>query len=29
MRAAIAARTFSDFHAAIGEGWGRGDIAAR
>jgi queuine tRNA-ribosyltransferase len=28
MRAAIAARTFSGFHAAIGEGWVRGDIAA-
>jgi queuine tRNA-ribosyltransferase len=29
MRAGIAAGTFSDFHAATGEGWGRGDIAAR
>jgi queuine tRNA-ribosyltransferase len=29
MRATIAARTFSDFHAATGEGWVRGDIAAR
>jgi queuine tRNA-ribosyltransferase len=29
MRAAIAARTFSGFHAATGEGWVRGDIAAR
>ena len=28
MRAAIAAGTFSDFHAAAGEGWTRGDIAA-
>ena len=28
MRTAIAAGTFSDFHAAIGEGWNRGDIAA-
>jgi queuine tRNA-ribosyltransferase len=27
MRAAIAARTFRDFHAATGEGWRRGDIA--
>jgi queuine tRNA-ribosyltransferase len=27
MRAAIAAGTFSDFHAATGEGWRRGDIA--
>jgi queuine tRNA-ribosyltransferase len=29
MRATIAVRTFSDFHAATGEGWVRGDIAAR
>jgi queuine tRNA-ribosyltransferase len=28
MRTAIAAGTFNDFHAAIGEGWIRGDIAA-
>jgi queuine tRNA-ribosyltransferase len=27
MRAAIGAGTFSDFHAATGEGWRRGDIA--
>jgi queuine tRNA-ribosyltransferase len=28
MRAAIAAGTFSDFHATTSEGWMRGDIAA-